>query len=209
MGKYMKLGIAAAIMVCFAAGCKQKTEHSMLEERVKESQSAQEDGSEAVKSKGSSEAVKSNIEEFSPENSAEEDHYNEMIESHPAAVSYHDGRWKVRYIATIHEATDHIKAVRTYVSVDAPEDMTEEEMFEIADYYEFRDNAQFDIDGNYIGPRETDYTCYAVFYRGDTDEEMRRIKYMNGEEVEAIPQEASLFPSPMNRTNQEELGDWP
>lgn len=36
---------------------------------------------------------------------------------------------------------------------------------------------------NTWGEWETDYTCYAVFYRGETDEVIRRIKYCNGKEA--------------------------
>ena len=32
---------------------------------------------------------------------------------------------------------------------------------------------------HYIGERESDFTCYAVFYRAGTEEEICRIKYFD------------------------------
>ncbi len=47
----------------------------------------------------------------------------------------------------------------------------------------------------YLGERDTDFTCYAVFFNGESDKEIRRIKYFNGEEVTPTEErtDVSLF----------------
>ena len=81
-------------------------------------------------------------------------------------------------------------------------------MLGIMDYYELTRNCKF-VGNEYVGERETDFTCFAVFFRGDTDEEVRRIKYLNGKEVQAADEEENNFPHPEVSTSAEDLGEWP
>lgn len=133
--------------------------------------------------------------------------YNAMQEKHAAVKTYREGKWKVRYNSLGQEYTDSIKSTTLFLSVDVLEELTEEKMRDIMDYYEFTKNAQWDGNNHYIGERETDYVCYAVFFRGETDEEIRRIKYCNREEVEISEEEMSYFPKPHMYSSEEEIGE--
>lgn len=130
--------------------------------------------------------------------------YNDMVENHAAIKTYRDGVWGVRYFSMNTNATDPGKteSVTVQLSVDVNKDMTEEQMLEVMDYYESTRNAWFDEEGGYKGEQDAEYTCYAVFYRGDTDEEIRRIKYYNGEETEPTEEEESVFPMSGLRTDK-------
>ena len=52
----------------------------------------------------------------------------------------------------------------------------------------------------YLGERDTDFTCYAVFFDGESDKEIRRIKYLNREEVTPTEEEEPMFPSSFMRS---------
>lgn len=121
----------------------------------------------------------------------------EMKEKHPATKTYRDGKWEIRYGSRTQDYTDRIKSTTFFMSFDVIEDLTEKEMLDIMDYYEYTGNAQWDMDGQYIGERKTDFTCYAVFFREGTEEEIRRIKYCNWKEVEIPEEEQSYFPKPV------------
>ena len=88
------------------------------------------------------------------------------------------------------------------VSLNVNGDMTEKQMLDVMDYYEFTRNASFDENLQYKGETDTNYNCYAVFYRGETDEEIRRIKYHNGKETEPAEKEKSMFPIPELHSDQ-------
>ena len=133
--------------------------------------------------------------------------YDAMQEKHAATKTYRDGVWKVRYNSVVHDYAGEIKGVTLYLSVNVEQEMSEEDMLDIMDYYEFTRNAQWDYNNHYIGEREADYTCYAVFYRSGTEEEIRRIKYYNGKEVEIPEEEQSYFPKPDMHSSESEIGE--
>ena len=133
--------------------------------------------------------------------------YNEKQENHAATKTYREGYWKVRYNCWSHDYTDRIKSTTFTLSVDVYKDLTEQDMLDIMDYYEFTRNSQWGMDGEYLGERETDYTCYAVFYRGGTDEEIRRIKYCNGKEVVIQEEDKYCFATPESHSSEEEIGE--
>lgn len=133
--------------------------------------------------------------------------YSAKQENHAAAKTYREGKWKVRYNSWTDEGTDELKSTRFLLSVDVIEELTKEDMLDIMDYYEFTKNAQWDVNGNYIGERELDYTCYAVFYKGETDEEICRMKYCNKEEVEVPEEEQGYFPAAYFYSDEEEIGE--
>lgn len=124
--------------------------------------------------------------------------YNKMVENHAAVKTYRDGVWGVRYYSASNQSSgERITDTTVQLSVDVKKDMDKKQMLEIMDYYERTRNAWFEDsadDSVYKGELDADYTCYAVFYRGDTDEEICRIKYFNGEETEPSREEASAFP---------------
>lgn len=133
--------------------------------------------------------------------------YNAMQEKHAATKTYRDGVWKVRYYSNLEEYADEVKGVTLYLSVDVEQEMSEEDMLDIMDYYEFTRNAKWDNQNHYIGEREAEYVCYAVFYQSGTDEEIRRIKYYNGKEVEIPEEEQSYFPKPNMHSSANEIGE--
>lgn len=83
--------------------------------------------------------------------------------------------------------------------------MTKEDMLEVMDYYELVGNAAYSGGGRYLGERETDYSSWGIFYRGDTDEALMRIKYVNGQEVEVTEDDKWFFPAPY-RQKEEDFG---
>ena len=132
--------------------------------------------------------------------------YNAMQEKHAATKKYRDGVWKVRYYNNVEEYAGEVKGVTIYLSVDVEREMSEEDILDIMDYYEFTRNAKWDNQNHYIGEREAEYTCYAVFYQSGTNEEIRRIKYCNGKEVEIPEEEQSYFPKPDMHSSMDEMG---
>ena len=137
---------------------------------------------------------------------------NDLVESHEAKEMYRNGIWKARYIqhtgGTSEETSEWFTAMR--ISINVMQDMTEEDMLTIMDYYEMIYNASY-VGDSYEGEGDKDYFCYAVFYRKDTDEEIRRIKYHNGKEEKKITEKENLykFPSPDEEMPEEQRGgDW-
>ncbi len=133
--------------------------------------------------------------------------YETRKEKHAAVKTYRDGKWKIRYEKRMQEGTDRITKTMLYLSLNMEQELTEQEMLDIMDYYEFTRNAQWDANNRYMGERETDYVCYAVFYEGETDQEFCRIKYCNGEEVEIPEEEQGYFPTSYFRNDEEDLGE--
>ncbi len=130
--------------------------------------------------------------------------YADMVENHAAIKTYRDGVWGVRYLSVNTMATTPgiTESVTVRVSLNVNGDMTEKQMLDVMDYYEFTRNASFDENLQYKGETDTNYNCYAVFYRGETDEEIRRIKYHNGKETEPAEKEKSMFPIPELHSDQ-------
>lgn len=130
--------------------------------------------------------------------------YHAMQENHPATKTYRDGVWKIRYNCWCADQTYNTTFLLT---VDVQKDMKKQDMLDIMDYYYFTKHAQWDMAGNYMGVRDTDYTCYAVFYKGDTDEEICRIKYFNGEQAKTLEEDKYFFVGPANHSNADEIGE--
>ena len=133
--------------------------------------------------------------------------YEKRKENHAAAKTYQEGKWKVRYDSRTWDYTDRIKSTTFFLSVNVEQELTKKEMLDIMDYYELTVNAHLDANNRYKGERETDYTCYAVFYKGDTDEEIRRIKYLNRKEVEIPEDEQGYFAPPYFYSDEEQIGE--
>ena len=134
--------------------------------------------------------------------------YNAIQENHAATKTYREGKWKVRYDNMTQQYSGKIESTTYILSVDVLGELTEEDMLDIMDYYELTVNAHLDANNRYKGERETDYTCYAVFYKGNTDVEIDRIKYFNGEEVEIPEEEQSYFPKPNMNRGEQETGEY-
>lgn len=130
----------------------------------------------------------------------QKDEYNEILENHRAVKLFEEKIWWPRYTRDSDEYTDRIKSKTTFVSINVLGELSEEDMLEIMDYYEFTRNADFGASTRYLGERNTDFTCYAVFFDGESDKEIRRIKYFNGEEVTPTEEEEPMFPSSSMRS---------
>ncbi|MCI9531851.1 MAG: hypothetical protein HFH38_08905 [Lachnospiraceae bacterium] len=136
--------------------------------------------------------------------------YNTLTENHKALQTYRQGIWGVRYIQNEENGTgEDLKDTTTKISINVMGELAEEDMLDIMDYYELTRNASFDKNSRYLGERSTDYTCYATFFQGETDEEICRIKYKNGQKEEPTQEEDGLFPFAGWRSSKEEIGEMP
>lgn len=70
------------------------------------------------------------------------------------------------------------------------------EMFKVLDYYKMDlvEASGFDV-------KEEEAAVYGVFYKGDTDEEIGKFKYVNGESVDISEEEQYYFPAPAEQLN--------
>lgn len=134
----------------------------------------------------------------------------ELAHNHHAMKLYEDGAWEWRYESSWAQgggnATEEVKGIT--LSVNVLKDMTREDMVSILDYFELVGNAKY-VGDTYVGEKDTDFIGYATFFQGDTDEEVARVKYMNGKEAEITEEDEGRFPPPYFRPEEgEELGPW-
>ena len=121
-------------------------------------------------------------------------------------IQNNNEEWSVRYIMTTDTmSTGTVHAVRTDLSVNIYKDMSETDFLNILDYYEGCYNSSYNNNNTYLGERDSDYTCYAVFYKGDSDEVITKIKYKNHEKVPITAEDESYFPKPDWRTSEGEV----
>ena len=130
---------------------------------------------------------------------------NELSDNHRAVKMYGDGVWTGRYVGQFEDYATGNRSI--CLSIDVRKDMSREDMVSILDYYEMVWNAKY-VGEAYMGERDNDFTGHAVFFRGDTDEEIARIKFFNGEEAEIMEEDEALFPRAYMRSNPEETGPW-
>lgn len=132
------------------------------------------------------------------------DKFNETIENHKAISLWHDGVWEERYESSNEEYASGPSAIIEILSIDVNKDLSQKDMQEIMDYYEFKNNASFDDKGKYIGKRVNDYTCYVTFFKENTDEVIERYKYQNGKFVTLEKEDESYFARPEEKNNPDE-----
>lgn len=131
-----------------------------------------------------------------------EEDYSKLMKEHKAISLQEEGVWEKRYEKQKRDLS--IDATTVIISIDVKKDMTEDDMLEIIDYMELQYTADVDEAGVYRGKKEdAEFSCYAVFYRGDTDEEIKKIKYVNGKSVEITKEDEIYFASPEFRTVDE------
>lgn len=128
--------------------------------------------------------------------------YREMLDNHEAVQMQNDGIWEERYSSLRFDDSEQ-EGCTLRLSVNVRKDMTEEQMLVVLDYCELWYNAFLDLENNkeMTRERDSDFTCYAVFYQGDTDEVIRKFKYVNHESVEITEEDnygfaPSYFVSP-------------
>ena len=121
-----------------------------------------------------------------------------VLEKHKAVGMYQDGVWAPRYVSiNAAESGSEKESALAVATVDIKKDMTEDEMMEILDYYTEYAALAYDT-GEGI-----DCLLYAIFYQDGTDNEIFRIKCLNGEETEPAKEDSSIFPLPGIRTEVE------
>ena len=124
-----------------------------------------------------------------------------ILNEHEALKMRDEGVYEVRYASCRvgYAGSGIIGEVIDCISINVNQEIGEEDMLTILDYYELVHNEEFDEDGDYKGERDEDYTCYAVFYEGDTDHELQKIKYFNNEKVDITDEDEKYFPPPYFR----------
>lgn len=111
----------------------------------------------------------------------------ETLEGHSALSMQDDGYWEERYC--MNKIPDG-GGLYLQVSVNVKKDMDEKGMLKILDYYCM--NMKEGI-GSVV--EDDGAAVYGVFYKGDTDEELARFKYADGESVAIPEEEQSFFPT--------------
>lgn len=124
--------------------------------------------------------------------------YDQILHDHKADKMFEDGVWEYRYqVCQMDPATDSMVIP---CSINVNQDMSESDMLEVMDYFRIQLHSDMDEEGIWLGISEGDFTVYAVFYKGDTDEVIRKIKYVNGESVKITGEDEAKFPSPDMRS---------
>lgn len=121
----------------------------------------------------------------------------ENMENHRALSMQEDGLWEERYNTNVLMDGGGVYAK---VSVNVKEDMDEKDMLKILDYYRLNlvEGSGFDVE-------DEEAAVYGVFYKGNTDEEIGRFKYVDGENVDIQAEEQSYFPTPELRNGYGEI----
>ncbi|MEY8518118.1 hypothetical protein AALC25_14690 [Lachnospiraceae bacterium 29-84] len=126
-----------------------------------------------------------------------------VLKGHKAMKLYQEGVWEPRYEnASASGSGSKNETLQIVLSIDVKEEMSETDRMEVLDYYYVKTKDLYITDGDSI-----DCSCYAVFYQGDTNEELFRVKLRNGVEEELTDDDNSIFPLPGMRT--EVMGEWP
>lgn len=127
------------------------------------------------------------------------ENYQQMLEEHKAIKMQQDGVWEERYKSVgVNDAIDETEVI---LSINVKKDMSVEDMLAVLEYHELFYNAELEGD-IYTKEKESDYSSYAVFYRGDTDEAIKRFKYCNRESVPINKEDEVKFASPDWRTEK-------
>ena len=99
-----------------------------------------------------------------------------------------DGVWKERLNSCSNTGSNE---VRVKLLIDVKKDMTEKEMLTVLDYYEIKIRKRPPLD---IG--ENDFIqCYAIFYKDDTEEIIKKYKYREGECLDITTDDEIIFKS--------------
>lgn len=128
-----------------------------------------------------------------------------LSENHRAVKMYRDGVWTGRYEANFENYATGDRSI--CLSINVHKDMSREDMVSVLDYYEMVWNAEC-VGESYVGERDNDFTGHAVFFRGDTDEELARIKFFNRKEAEITKEDEPLFPRAYMHSEPEDTGPW-
>ena len=122
--------------------------------------------------------------------------YQEMLDNHEALKMQSDGIWVERYMERWEDEPGEQAKRTVKLSANVLKDMTEEQMLDVLEYYELFFNALLEGDV-YTKERDVDFICYATFYRGETDEVIRKFKYVNHKSVTITAEDEDQFVSPI------------
>lgn len=121
----------------------------------------------------------------------------ETMENHSALSMQEDGSWEERYNTNVIMDGGGVYAK---VSVNVKKDIDEKDMLKILDYYRL-----ILVEGSGFDVEDEEAAVYGVFYKGNTDEEIRRFKYVDRESVDIPEEEQSYFPTPELRNGYDEI----
>ena len=119
--------------------------------------------------------------------------------SHKAAALQENGVWEERNLAFVHDP-ENFEEEEVDLSIQVNQEMTENDMLSVLDYYEnevfpeMQVEGSVDFGGKMVEVQKRKITmCYVVFYKGETDEVLKEIKYINGQSVPAEKEDADHF----------------
>ena len=116
----------------------------------------------------------------------------ETAENHSALSMKEEGYWDERYSTwkTSDQGEWHVE-----VSINTKKDMEEKDMLKILDYY------MLNLTESGLADKAA---VYGVFYKEDTDEEISRFKYVDGESTDIPAEEQYYFPAPALHNQNDE-----
>lgn len=120
------------------------------------------------------------------------------INNHNAVKMEDEGIWGCRYNESSINDNDEMIC---RLSINVYKDMSEEDMLDVLEYYELQLNAEYEEMSSgakkYVGERDSDFICYAVFYKDTTDEVVGKYKYMNRKVADYTESEEKYFLNPV------------
>lgn len=120
---------------------------------------------------------------------------------HKAETLQENGIWEERRMVLLQKDLNSDQE-EVNLSISVLRDMTEEEMLQVLDYYEkdiFTDTGaseKVNFGGEEVEIREREVTmCYAIFYKGNTDEVLKEFKYADGKNIPLTEEDETYFNS--------------
>ena len=120
---------------------------------------------------------------------------------HKAEVLKDNGIWEERREVWVQKDLNSDQE-EVNLSISVLQDMTEEEMLQVLDYYEkdvFTDTGagqKVNFGGEEVEIKEREVTmCYAIFYKGNTDEVLKEFKYADGKSIPVTEEDEAYFNS--------------
>lgn len=120
---------------------------------------------------------------------------------HKAEILKEKGIWEERREVWVQKDLNSDQE-EVNLSISVLRDMTEEEMLQVLDYYEkeiFTDTGageKVNFGGNEVEIKAREVTmCYAIFYKGNTDEVFKEFKYADGKNIPVTKEDEAYFNS--------------
>lgn len=120
---------------------------------------------------------------------------------HKAEEMRENGIWEERQMVQIQEDL-FSNQCKINLSIKVLQDMTEEDMLQVLDYYEKEEfidigvGEKVNFGGSEVEIKESEITmCYAIFYKGNTDEVLKEFKYADGKNIPLTEEDETYFNS--------------